>query len=243
MIRQFTIGRNPNNNIVIPNPTVSGYHGDLIVDDSSGFSQYTFIDHSTNGTLINGQLLRNASCFVIYNDSILLAGNVPFDWRNLDYTNNNTISNFAPQPVNSVERNGGGISFGGALKSFFHNYVNFSGRATRREFWFVFLWLIIFQTALSLLLFPLAISSIGGIVEFYDYPVHALLGLGWYMLIWSIYGLALFLPQLSLLVRRIHDTGRDGLWILMLLVPLANIVFFFIWTLSPSENKPNKWGR
>ena len=186
MIRQFTIGRNPNNNIVIPNPTVSGYHGDLIVDDSSGFSQYTFIDHSTNGTLINGQLLRNASCFVIYNDSILLAGNVPFDWRSLDYTNNNTISNFASQPVNSVERNGEGISFGGALKSFFHNYVNFSGRATRREFWFVFLWLIIFQTALSLLLFPLAISSIGGIVEFYDNHVPSLLGLGWYMLIWSI---------------------------------------------------------
>ena len=87
MIQKYTIGRDPSNNIVVAHPTVSGYHADLIIDDSMGYPQYTFIDHSTNGTLINGQLLKNASCFVVYNDTIVLAGSVMFDWSVLNSSN------------------------------------------------------------------------------------------------------------------------------------------------------------
>ena len=243
MIQRYTIGRDPNNTVVVQNPTVSGYHGDLIVDDSSGFLQYTYVDHSTNGTVINGQFLRNASCYVIFNDSILLAGNVPFDWGVLPISYQNNQFFYPSQPNAPASRGGEGISFVGALKSFFNNYVNFKGRATRREYWFAYLWMLIFQTGLSLLLFPIALTTIGGALDSYGDIISVLLGMGWYVAIWSLFDLAIFLPSLSILVRRIHDTGKDGLWILMLLVPLANIVFFFIWTLSPSDPRINKWGR
>lgn len=251
MYQKYTIGRNPNNNIVVPHPSVSGYHADLIYDDSAGYPKFTFVDHSTNGTVINGQLMRNSFCPVSVNDSIVLAGCVPFDWSALGFQS-------APRPTyvnpsfQAVDGNGGKntpeISFAGALKSFFNKYVDFKGRATRREFWFMFLWLMIFSTVLSLLTVPASISAFGAfsLYDLEDFDIASILsafsGLGWCMTLYSIYHLAMFLPSLALLVRRIHDTGKDGLWILMLLVPLANIVFFFIWTLSPSEPRSNKWG-
>lgn len=253
MVQKFTIGRNPNNSIVISHPSVSGYHADLIVDDNMGFAQYTFIDHSTNGTMINGQYLKNASCYVVYNDMIVLAGVVAFDWNIL-----NSIQAFVPgvRPANAPfspvpshsqtpprkER----MSFGDALKSFFNNYVNFEGRATRREFWFMFLWLIIFSTLLSAISSQAAVSVLDDILsgdwEDVLYSASSLYSLGWSFYLWVVYEIVMFLPSLSLMVRRIHDTGKDGLWILMILVPIANIVFFFIWTLTPSEPRTNKWG-
>jgi uncharacterized membrane protein YhaH (DUF805 family) len=261
MYQKYTIGRNPNNNIVVPNPSVSGYHADLIYDDTMGYPQFTFIDHSTNGTYINGQWIKNASYPVRVNDSIVLAGCVAFDWSALGFQNGpqQTYANPAFQPAggnvgrndpyssNSVAHNPE-ISFVGALKSFFNKYVDFKGRATRREFWFMFLWMMIFSAVLSVLTVPSSLSSIGALSLFdldeFDPTdlISAFSGLGWCMTLYAIYNLAMILPSLALLVRRIHDTGKDGLWILMLLVPIANIVFFFIWTLSPSEPRPNKWG-
>jgi uncharacterized membrane protein YhaH (DUF805 family) len=246
MIQKYTIGRNPNNHIVVSHPAVSGYHADLIVDDSLGYFQYTYVDHSTNGSMVNGQLLKNASCFVVYNDSILLAGAVHFDWSLVG-------------PMKSYGPDGGGarsqgdssevvgrepVSFGGALKSFFDKYVDFRGRATRREFWFTYLWLLIFNIALTLLCTPAWLSALGGMSASEMEDVSFLLmGLGWTSVVWIIYNLVIFLPSLSLLVRRIHDMGWDGLWILMMLVPFVNVIFFFIWTLSPSEPRVNRWGR
>ena len=145
MIQKFTIGRNPNNTIVINHPAVSGYHADLIaVDNANGFTQYTFVDHSTNGTFINGQFLRNASCFVVYNDSITLAGVVQFDWSALGFSRMNAqaASPLPQSPIYNYNVPRERITFAGALKSFFNNYVNFEGRASRREYWCVFLWII-----------------------------------------------------------------------------------------------------
>lgn len=265
MYQKYTIGRNPDNNIIVPHPSVSGYHADLIFNDSTGEGQYVYIDHSTNGTLVNGQWVKNSSCIVTVNDTIVLAGCVVFDWSAFGYFNK-------PQPINSNpsahqyagEYNGASknafsqnsdsrisedITFVGALKSFFNKYVDFKGRATRREFWFMFLWMLIFSTALSLITVPFSISSsLGalGLLELDDFDISAfwsaLSGLGWCLTLYSVYELVMIIPSLSLLVRRIHDTGKDGLWILMLLVPFANIVFFFIWTLTSSEPRPNKWG-
>ncbi len=217
MIQKITIGRNPDNMIVYPDPMVSGHHAEIIVNDSMGYPQYTLVDHSTNGTVVNGQVLRNGSCFIVYNDVIVFAGKVMFDWERLN------ISSPTFQTLQQT-------SFIGALKSFFRRYVDFSGRSTRTEYWFMVLWNFIFMMGFSIL------SLIGYATELEGFM--AIIGL-----LYLIYIFAVAIPWLSLLVRRIHDTGKDGLWILMTLVPIANIVFLFIWTLSPSEMKPNKWGK
>lgn len=271
MVQKYTIGRNPGNNIVYAHPAVSGSHAELVVNDSMGIPQYVFIDHSTNGTYVNGQLLHNSSCYVAYNDQIILAGQVLFDWNaissanfmvphsatmmqtpgaaNPAYQQANALSPGYQQagPYGAYAMRSKDITFTGALRNFFANYVDFKGRATRKEYWLTALWLFIFSVALELMAIPFTINSID-IFDLYDiYDVFDLFSglssLSWYLYIVAIYNIVIFLPSLSLLVRRIHDTGKDGLWILMLLVPIANIVFFCIWVFSASDPKPNKWGR
>lgn len=261
MYQKYTIGRNPDNNIIVPHPSVSGYHADLIYNDMMGVPQFTFIDHSTNGTIINGQWVKNASFMVGINDTILLAGCVKFDWSVFGYQTGPDQTYIGPfgqnpgaavgrQDSNALSRTNPEISFVGALRSFFNKYVDFSGRATRREYWFMYLWKLIFSAILYFMTMLLSFSTVGfGMASLLELDelnlaafISSLSGLGWILMVYAIYDMVMLIPSLALLVRRIHDTGKDGLWILMLLVPFVNIIFFFIWTLSPSEPHSNKWG-
>jgi uncharacterized membrane protein YhaH (DUF805 family) len=78
------------------------------------------------------------------------------------------------------------------------NYVNFSGRARRKEYWMFFL----FNMIISIIL-----NIIAGAIDF------ALLG--------TLYSLAVLLPSIAVGVRRMHDTNRSGWYIL---IPIYNLV-------------------
>ena len=79
-----------------------------------------------------------------------------------------------------------------SISSVFRNYVNFSGRAQRSEFWWFTLFSFVSQAILNLVPF-----------------------VGW------IYGLVLLLPSLAVTARRLHDTGRSARWLLIYLVIAA----------------------
>lgn len=84
---------------------------------------------------------------------------------------------------------------------FWKNYFNFQGRARRSEYWYTWLMNIIIITVLSVLkAFVPKLSFLYG-----------------------LYGLAVLIPQISLSVRRLHDTGKSGLWLLAGLLPAAAI--------------------
>jgi uncharacterized membrane protein YhaH (DUF805 family) len=91
------------------------------------------------------------------------------------------------------------------------NYVGFSGRARRREYWlFVLANLIIAVVLWFLSLLPI----IGGV----------------FTVISRIYTLVALLPWLAVAVRRIHDTGHSGLWLVILLgVPCLVRIVDVIW--------------
>lgn len=75
------------------------------------------------------------------------------------------------------------------------NYVNFTGRASRVEFWsFIFSVFL-----LTLLAYGADYAIIG--TDFREKPIFA-----------PIVALFLFLPQLAVMVRRLHDTGHCGWW-------------------------------
>ena len=83
-------------------------------------------------------------------------------------------------------------------------YAVFSGRASRREYW-------------MFILFNTLVHTVLGIVDF-------LLGVGWLFnvpILPFVYGLAVLLPGLAVVVRRLHDTGRSGLWLLWCLPGLG----------------------
>lgn len=87
------------------------------------------------------------------------------------------------------------------FKKVIFNYVGFSGRARRKEFWMFYLVNTIINVGLNI---------IGGILH-----TGSLLG--------SIYGIAVLLPTLAVAIRRMHDIDRSGWWIL---VPFFNIYLF-----------------
>ena len=103
-------------------------------------------------------------------------------------------------------RSGGrSVGFTEAVKSAFANYVNFSGRAQRAEYW----WFILFTFIGSMVT-----GVIDGVVFGWDDADGEIFS--------SIFSLAVLLPSLAVGWRRLHDTGRTGAW---LLLPYGVLIF------------------
>jgi len=105
-------------------------------------------------------------------------------------------------------------------------YVAFSGRARRTEFWMFTLFTTIIQIVLYLLDNLLGLAFAPG-------------GSG---LLTAIYVLAVLLPSLSVAFRRLQDTGRSGLWILIGLVPLVGPIVLIVFWATEGTRGPNAYG-
>lgn len=97
-------------------------------------------------------------------------------------------------------------------------YANFNGRSRRKEYWFFFLFYLLIFLGLSLL--------------------DQILGFG---LLSSVFLLAMLLPSVAVGVRRLHDTGRTGWWILVGLIPLIGLVLIYFMLLD-SDAGDNAYG-
>ena len=74
----FYIGRNPENSIVYNSPLVSGRHAEItICDDGQVFLR----DYSTNGTIVNGQMVHQNTVPINMYDSIVFPGGIQLDWN------------------------------------------------------------------------------------------------------------------------------------------------------------------
>ena len=58
----------------------------------------------------------------------------------------------------------------------------------------------------------------------------------------SIYDLLVLVPSIAVSVRRMHDTGRSGWWILINFVPLIGWIFFIVFAAEPSKIDGNLYG-
>lgn len=109
-----------------------------------------------------------------------------------------------------------------AISRAFSNYVNFSGRAARSEYW----WWVLFVMLVNLLTGFIDNELIGG-----QAAIFSLVAL-----------LVLLLPGLAVTVRRLHDIGRTGWWLLILLVPFIGPVVMLVFALIPGEAGANRFG-
>ena len=109
-------------------------------------------------------------------------------------------------------------------------YAIFKGRATRTEFWY-------FQLVNFLITFIIygiiLILSSKGVNE------KTLISLD---ILYLIYSLGTFLPQLGVMVRRLHDTGRSGWWYFIILIPIIGIIIFLIFLTQNSKRGSNEYG-
>jgi pSer/pThr/pTyr-binding forkhead associated (FHA) protein len=79
---RITIGRDPDNHLVLADPHISSLHVEI---NFKGKDEIELIDHSTNGTLVNGKLLAKGHKYYVYpTDQVNLAGVVPLDWEKVN---------------------------------------------------------------------------------------------------------------------------------------------------------------
>lgn len=105
-------------------------------------------------------------------------------------------------------------------------YATFEGRAHRKEYWMYVLIYVLISVVLHV------VDSIAGTVE----PES---GAG---LLSSLFVLGTLLPSMAVTVRRLHDIGRSGWWILIGFVPLVGSLILFIFTVKAGEPTENRWG-
>ena len=106
-------------------------------------------------------------------------------------------------------------------------YAVFSGRARRQEYWMFVLFNFIFSLVASLI--DLGI----GVLTF------AVFGFG---ILSILYAVAVFVPGLAVAVRRLHDVGKSGWYLLIILIPIAGPIWFLVLTVMDSQPGDNKYG-
>lgn len=113
-----------------------------------------------------------------------------------------------------------------AYKSFFKGYVDFTGRSTRSEYWWIWLTNI-------LLLIPLYSAYFNAI--FSEGEEGAFLALGGLAIVYMIFGLALILPMLALTVRRLRDAGFHWALIFVHFIPVVGGIALLVLLAMPTK--------
>lgn len=116
------------------------------------------------------------------------------------------------------------VSFSQAVRMAFDSYCRFQGRSSRSEYW----WWVLFVAILSF-----CIGIVEGILGFSMTAVQTTSG---------ILSLVLLLPGLGLSVRRLHDIGKSGWWILLGLIPVVGAIVLIIWFAQNSQMQDNQYG-
>ncbi|MCC6121988.1 DUF805 domain-containing protein [Weissella cibaria] len=111
-----------------------------------------------------------------------------------------------------------------SYKAFWQNYVNFSGRSTRADYWI--------PTIINAIIIAV-LSAIAGVGAQNNQWLTSPIGI-----IVVLFGLAIILPDLALIVRRVRDTGVKHLVIWAILAIIFNIVGF-IFALIPTDQFKN----
>ena len=118
-------------------------------------------------------------------------------------------------------------------KVVFENYVNFSGRARRSEFWYFVLFNIIISVAITIVEASLGMGN----YESNDFGFRMQGGI-----ISNLYSLAVFLPGLGVSVRRLQDTGKSGWTILLGLIPLVGAIILIVYFAQKGTKGKNEYG-
>ena len=116
-----------------------------------------------------------------------------------------------------------------AYKKFWEGYVDFEGRSTRSDYWFVYLVNVLITFAYFLLQ-----AVFGGLAAATDSSFLAVISLI-LLLIFFAYGIAACLPGIALTVRRLRDAGYNWLYIFIPLIPFVGIFILVFLLCQPTK--------
>lgn len=105
------------------------------------------------------------------------------------------------------------MRFQEAIKICLNKYIDFDGRASRAEYWYFFFFMLLAVTA----------------AQFVGDNISAVVAIG------------LALPHISVEIRRLHDINKSGWWIILKLIPIANLLLLY-WLIIRGDSKINTFG-
>ena len=112
------------------------------------------------------------------------------------------------------------MGFSEAIKSVLSKYATITGRASRSEYWYFYLFYILVY---------IGISAVSAIIPF--------------LLILSIvFAVAIFIPSITVSIRRLHDKNKSGWWLLISFIPLVGILVLLYWFVTAGTDGPNEFG-
>jgi uncharacterized membrane protein YhaH (DUF805 family) len=139
------------------------------------------------------------------------------------------------------------MSFIESIRTVLSKYATFDGRARRSEFWWYYLALAIVETVLYAVLIVPGLTAyttatmeaaMAGETTVPAMPGSLTVG---YIVI-SLVALALLLPTLAVIVRRLHDTDKPGALAFLLLIPFVNFILVIVWGATAGTPGPNRFG-
>lgn len=114
------------------------------------------------------------------------------------------------------------MDFQTAVRTVLSNYVTFTGRAQRSQYW----WFALFSFGTSLILNVVDGAIFG--------PQTAVLS--------ALWSLAILLPSIAVGARRLHDLDRSGWWLLVAFVPILGALLLIYWFIQRGTEGPNQYG-
>ena len=123
-----------------------------------------------------------------------------------------------------------------SVRTCLSKFTTWQGRASRSEYWFFVLFNFIVLVGAAIL------DNVLGLTYNFTNPATGMtqsVGYGW---LYVIGVLVLLLPNLAVLVRRLHDTNRSGWWYWIVLVPFIGAILLLVWFCSRGTAGDNKYG-
>ena len=133
------------------------------------------------------------------------------------------------------------MNFIQSISTCMRKYVTFSGRATRSEFWWFFLFTIIVNlaaTSQASSFVPILLDGQNMTENESSYFLNNF----FFLYLSTITSLILLLPSLAVAVRRLHDVGKSGWWIVIAFT-IIGIIPLLIWYVTDTKDEENVYGQ
>lgn len=143
----------------------------------------------------------------------------------------------AKKPANATfgEEHHGYVPFFKAVKMWRTNSLRLSGRCSRSEFWWGFLGMLLIVTIIANI-HTFALPYVA-FVPYIGAGLYALLGF-----VLELISVLMFIPTLTMMVRRLHDIGAPGWLVLLFFVPVLGWIALLVLCLLPTQKRDNDWG-
>ncbi len=133
---------------------------------------------------------------------------------------------FSPRPQQMM-------GFMDALTTVYRNkYATFSGRASRSEYWWGYLGYVVIATVLQIV----ALVGAAALLNVNE----SLAGLALLVPMLALVGM--IIPSIAVSVRRLHDTGKSGWMLLIILIPCIGFILWIVWMVEDGQAHDNAYG-